>query len=94
MQVHITELDVPVDPEGGVVDPQDLVRQAEAYRKIVLACVEQPGCAAIQTWGFTDKYSWVRSHSKGTQGAALPFDRNYAPKPAYDALKKAVASRH
>ena len=96
VHVHITELDVPlrVDPEGGVIDPQDLVRQAEAYRKIVLACVEQPGCTVIQTWGFTDKYSWVRSHSKGTQGAALPFDRNYSPEPAYDALKKAVASRN
>jgi endo-1,4-beta-xylanase len=76
--VHITELDVPlgVDAEGGVVDPQDLAGQAEAYRKIALACVEQLKCTAIQTWGFTDKYSWVRSHSKGAQGAALPFDRN------------------
>jgi len=71
-----------------------MARQAEAYRQIALACVEQLKCTAIQTWGFTDKYSWVRSHSKGAQGAALPFDRNYAPKPAYDALKKAVASRH
>lgn len=95
VQVHITELDVPlkVDAEGKVVNTQDLARQAEAYRKIALACAEQRGCTAIQTWGFTDKYSWVRSHSKGAQGAALPFDRNYGPKPAYDALKKAVASR-
>ena len=96
VQVHTTELDVPlrVDPEGGVVDPQDLVRQAEAYRKVALACVEQSACTALPTWGFTDRYAWVRSHSKGALGAALPFDRNYAPQPAYDELKKAVARRH
>ena len=95
-QVHITELDVPlrVAGDGRVADPEDRAEQAEAYRKIALACVEQLKCTAIQTWGFTDKYAWVRSHSKGAQGAALPFDRNYAPKPAYEALKKAVASRH
>jgi endo-1,4-beta-xylanase len=96
VQVHITELDVPlrVDSEGKLVDPGDLARQAEAYRKVALACAEQQRCTAIQTWGFTDKYSWVRSHSKGKLGAALPFDRNYAPKPAYEALKAAVANRH
>src|SRR5215469_82003 len=72
VQLHITELDVPlrVDPEGGVIDPQDLVRQAEAYRKVALACVEQSACRALQTWGFTDRYSWVRSHSKGAPGGS------------------------
>ena len=96
VQVHITELDIALraDGEGRVFDPEDLVRQAEAYRRIAQACIAQPGCTAIQTWGFTDKYSWVRSYSKGAKGAALPFDRNYAPKPAYGALKAAVASRH
>ena len=42
------------------------------------------GCTAIQTWGFTDKYSWIRSHSHGTRGAALLLDRTYKPKPAYE----------
>ncbi len=37
------------------------------------------------TWGFTDKHSWVPNFYPGT-GAALPFDEQYAPKPAYDAL--------
>jgi endo-1,4-beta-xylanase len=51
VQVHITELDVPlrVNAEGTVIDPQDLARQAEAYGRIAVACVEQPGCTAIQT---------------------------------------------
>jgi endo-1,4-beta-xylanase len=92
VQVHITELDValPVDANGDP-RPEDLQRQADIYRDIASACLSHPGCTAIQTWGFTDKYSWIGSHSKKTQGAALLFDRNYRAKPAYDALRKTLA---
>ncbi|MGA7752041.1 MAG: endo-1,4-beta-xylanase [Candidatus Sulfotelmatobacter sp.] len=87
LQVHITELDVslPLDSTGQPQDV-DLQRQAEIYREVVRACLENPGCTAIQTWGFTDKYSWIGSHTQGARGAALPFDRTYKPKPAYDAI--------
>jgi endo-1,4-beta-xylanase len=93
VQVHITEMDValPVDAEGNP-RAEDLQLQAEIYRQIAGACVSHPGCTAIQTWGFTDKYSWIGSHSKQTEGAALPFDRNYRAKPAYDALRGALES--
>jgi endo-1,4-beta-xylanase len=50
------------------------------------------GCTAIQTWGFTDKYSWIGSHSKHTQGAALLFDSDYHPKPAYEALLQSLSA--
>src|SRR5208282_4689176 len=91
VQVHITEMDValPVDPTGNP-RPEDLQLQADIYRQIAGACLSHPGCTAIQTWGFTDKYSWIGSHSKKTQGAALPFDRNYRAKPAYEALRKTL----
>ena len=87
VQVHITELDVslPLDANG-LATSDDLRRQAEVYRGIVRACRQNRGCTAIQTWGFTDKYSWIGSHSHGSRGAALPFDRAYQPKPAYDAI--------
>jgi len=90
VQVHITEMDValPVDA-GGNARPEDLERQADLYRQIASACLAQRGCTAIQTWGFTDKYSWIGSHSKRTQGAALLLDRNYRSKPAYEALRSA-----
>ena len=92
IQVQITEMDVslPVDAEGNA-SSEDLLRQAEIYRKIADACVSHPGCTAIQTWGLTDKYSWIGSHSRHTQGAALLFDRNYHPKPAYEALRQALS---
>jgi len=94
LQVHITEMDValPVDQNGNAL-PGDLLRQAEIYRQIAYACISHPGCIAIQTWGFTDKYSWIGSHSKHTQGAALPFDPDYHPKAAYQALKDALTQR-
>jgi endo-1,4-beta-xylanase len=91
VQVHITEMDValPVDANG-IARAEDLQRQAEVYRAIANACLSYPRCTAIQTWGFTDKYSWIGSHSKQTQGAALPFNRNYQAKPAYEALWNAL----
>lgn len=87
VQVHITELDVslPVSANG-LPRPGDLARQADVYRGIVRACLNSAGCTAIQTWGFTDKYSWIGSHSHGARGQALPFDRAYQPKPAYRAV--------
>lgn len=94
VQVHITELDVslPVDSKGEV-GKEDLQRQAEVYRGVVRACLQSHGCTAIQTWGFTDKYSWIGSHSHGTRGAALPFDRAYKPKPAYDAMLQEISNK-
>lgn len=91
MQVHITEMDValPVDADGNA-RAEDLQRQADIYRQIAAACLVHRGCTAIQTWGFTDKYSWIGSHSKKTQGAALLFDRDYRAKPAYAAVKRAL----
>jgi len=93
VQVHITELDVslPLDASG-VARNEDLLRQAETYRGVVRACLQSPGCTAIQTWGFTDKYSWIGSHSHGTRGGALPFDRAYKPKPAYNAMMEEISA--
>jgi endo-1,4-beta-xylanase len=99
VQVHITEMDVavPVD-SSGMASPENLQKQADFYRGVVRACLQNANCTAIQTWGFTDKYSWIRSHSRGTQGQALFFDREYLPKPSYravlDELTAGRVSRH
>jgi endo-1,4-beta-xylanase len=93
LQVHITELDVslPVN-SNGLPRPEDLPRQADVYGGIVRACLNSVGCTAIQTWGFTDKYSWIGSHSHGARGHALPFDRTYEPKPAYRAIMEELSA--
>jgi endo-1,4-beta-xylanase len=94
VQVHITEMDValPTNADGSAKDANDLSRQAEIYLAVASACIAHPGCTAIQTWGFTDKYSWIRSTTKGAKGAALLFDRDYGPKPAYSALKLVLSA--
>ncbi len=97
LQIHITELDVPLPVNangisgGEPVHAADLDRQAQTYRAIVRMCLDKPSCTAIQTWGFTDKYSWIGSHSRGSQGWALPFDRAYRPKAAYEAIAEELA---
>ncbi|MGA8429873.1 MAG: endo-1,4-beta-xylanase [Candidatus Sulfotelmatobacter sp.] len=92
LQIHITELDVPLPVNAnGVPGGEDLGRQAQIYRGIVRMCLDNPSCTAVQTWGFTDKYSWIGSHSHGLQGWALPLDRGYRPKAAYQAIAEELA---
>jgi endo-1,4-beta-xylanase len=72
----------------------DLSRQADVYRDVVRACLNNAGCTAIQMWGFTDKYSWIGSHPHGARGHALLFDRSCQPKAAYRAvLEESLAGR-
>ena len=95
LQVHITEMDVAldVDAEGKLLDEAGLQKQAEMYRLIAAACFEQPRCTAFQTWGFTDKYTWIPEYTKGKQGVPLLFDKAYAPKAAYRAVLDSLAAR-
>jgi endo-1,4-beta-xylanase len=90
LQVQITELDVrlPVDSSGAATD-SFLATQAQIYHDVVALCLRYPLCTAIQTWGFTDKYSWIPGAYPG-MGAALEYDAAYQPKPAYDAMVTAL----
>ena len=95
LQVHFTEMDVavPLAANGVLLDQEDLARQAGIYRFVAKACLQQRGCTAFQTWGFTDKYSWIPGYTKGAKGRALLFDQEYQPKPAYNALREALEQR-
>ena len=88
LEVHITEMDVriPVDA-GGRASAEDLERQAQIYDTVVAACLKFPLCTAIQTWGVTDRYSWIPSAFPGL-GAGLLFDATYQAKPACDAVRR------
>jgi endo-1,4-beta-xylanase len=95
VQVHITEMDValPVISDGSVASAGDLSKQAYVYRKIAAACLRQPGCTALQTWGITDKHSWIGWFTHRTKGAGLLFDGAYQPKSAYEAVRQELAER-
>jgi endo-1,4-beta-xylanase len=90
LQVHITEMDVriPVDSSGNAT-AADLQTQAATYQRILTVCLQNPGCTAFQTWGFTDKHSWIPGSYPGF-GAALPFDATYQAKPAVAAMISAM----
>ncbi|WP_418154096.1 endo-1,4-beta-xylanase [Actinoalloteichus caeruleus] len=85
LDVAITELDVRM---GLPVTAEKLATQAEDYRAVVEACLAVSRCVSVTTWGFTDRYSWIPDHFPG-EGAALLFDEDLRPKPAYDAVHQA-----
>ena len=88
LSVSITELDVAVPLPA---TPEKLADQATVYRSILQACLLAPSCHTFFTWGFTDAHSWIPNQRPGF-GAALPFDEQYRPKPAYDAMLAALQS--
>jgi endo-1,4-beta-xylanase len=93
LQIHLTEVDVaiPIDSEGRASE-EDLRRQAWTYERLLKACVRQSMCTAFQTWGFTDKYSWIPLFLPGL-GAALPWDELYRPKPAFAVLRTVLTDK-
>ncbi len=86
LELHITELDVRLDDST----PASLTAQAKLYGEITTLCVQQPACKLLQTWGFTDRHSWIPAFYKG-QGWALLWDNKYQKKPAYAAVHDALA---
>ncbi|HEX8896648.1 MAG TPA: endo-1,4-beta-xylanase, partial [Terriglobales bacterium] len=89
MEIHITELDIALDDNS----PSSLEGQGELYGKVTEICLQNPSCRVFETWGFTDRYSWIPGHSKGKQGWALPFDARYQRKTAYDSMLRALQSK-
>lgn len=82
VEVAITELDIRMQTPATVAK---LATQASDYTAVADACLAVTGCVGITTWGLSDKYSWIPPVFPG-YGAALPFDDNLQPKPAYDSL--------
>jgi endo-1,4-beta-xylanase len=92
LEVQITELDVRLPVKDGAASEAELAKQSRIYRDVVALCLKFPKCTAIQTWGVTDKYSWVPGWFRGT-GAALLFDMGYKPKAAYDGFAEALGKQ-
>jgi endo-1,4-beta-xylanase len=87
VEVAITELDIRMNlPRDATKDAQ----QATDYSTVVKACLAVTRCVGITVWDYTDKYSWIPGVFSG-QGAALPYDENFAKKPAYFAIAGALA---
>ena len=88
VDVAITEMDVRLNLPAGTTG---LNNQANVYQRVLNVCRAIERCSSFTTWGFTDKYSWIPSFFPGF-GAALPFDQNYAAKPAANVLQSQYRS--
>jgi endo-1,4-beta-xylanase len=86
LEISVTELDVRIRLPS---TPEELAQQALAYGDMVRFCLAEKNCKALLTWGITDKHSWIPDWFPG-EGDALPFDRNFQPKPAYTAMMRAL----
>ncbi|MGD0568962.1 MAG: endo-1,4-beta-xylanase [Candidatus Sulfotelmatobacter sp.] len=88
LDLHITELDIRLNDSSAA----SLKQQAKLYAEITQLCFRQRQCKVLQTWGFTDKHSWIPGFFPGMDWA-LMWDANYAKKPAYSAVEDALEKR-
>ncbi len=88
LDVAITELDVPVSP----TNPVAFEFQAAQYASVVSACLTVDGCVEVTVWGLTDASTWLDSLGLfPTPTRPLLFDTTFAPKPAYEAVRRVLS---
>ncbi len=88
VDIAITELDVRTPLPA---TKPALERQADAFGDVTGFCLALANCHTLMTWGFTDGSSWIPGFFGG-YGDALPFDAEYRPKPAWQAMHDALAA--
>jgi len=89
VEVHFTEIDIACNSNGACTGwgTQDEQKQAAVYGSLLQVCIDEPMCTNFETWGFTDKFTWL-----GVQQHPLPFDEQFNPKPAFNTLLQALIS--
>jgi GH35 family endo-1,4-beta-xylanase len=93
LKLHITEMDVKlVVDTNGIATAADLQTQADVYHSVMGGALVYTNVEVIQTWGFSDKYSWIPGFQPG-YGAALPLDKNFNRKPAWWAIHDALVNQ-
>lgn len=86
LDTALTEVDVRMQLPATA---EKLAEQATWYRDVTAACLAVRRCVGVTIWDYTDKYSWIPAVFPG-EGAALPWDEELRPKPAYQALREAL----
>jgi endo-1,4-beta-xylanase len=96
LQVFLTELDVNDD----AVATADMAERdntvAAVYRSYLATALDGPEVKAVLTWGASDKNTWLnhgtkfrKQHPERLQ-RPLPFDPDYAPAPAFFAMRASL----
>ncbi len=92
LPVLVTELDVLDDGLPTGFDRRDR-GVAEVHRRYLEVLLDEPAVKAVVTFGLTDRYTWLdedRPRRDGTHRRPLAFDRRLRPKPAHDAIVRAL----
>ncbi|WP_227607818.1 endo-1,4-beta-xylanase [Hymenobacter translucens] len=91
LKIHLSEIDVAVNPLGKAVTPNRelLQRQADKLAFLVRTYQELPRDQqyGITFWGISDQNTWIRRYFQRDDYPLL-FDDNYQPKPAYCILAR------
>ena len=97
LKIVITELDVDDRGAPPAADERDQA-VADIYARFLSVALDEPSVVALVTWGLCDPYSWL-NHTKyfpqfvrpdGLPQRPLLFDAEFRPKPAYDAVLRAL----
>jgi endo-1,4-beta-xylanase len=94
LQVFVTELDVNDDdvPTLDMAERDKIV--ADIYRSYLTAALYGTEVKAVLTWGTSDKNTWLNNGTKFRKQhpdrlqRPLPFDPDYAPTPAFFAMRE------
>lgn len=89
LDLYITEFDTISGSSDAELD-----RQAAIFHGTLDVALRNPHFRAFQTWGFTDRTSWLYTWTGNPLGAdvrPLPFTAGFEAKPAYYAIQDALA---
>jgi endo-1,4-beta-xylanase len=76
--------------ENDVTDGQGKDAQAQQYATVLGTCLRSRACISYTTWGVDNRYNWlIDDDGSLQQGHDFLFDDGQ-PRPAYDALKRAL----
>jgi len=86
LDVAFTELDdrMPLPASNA-----NIQQQGRDYGTVVNDCLAVARCVGVSQWGVDDGHSWIDGTFPGF-GAATMYDRNFQPKPAFDASAAAL----
>ncbi len=96
LTILITELDVlDIQPSGGSIAQRDAA-VAAMYAEYLRTALDEPAVASVVNWGLSDRYTWMTpqrwkgfARADGQPVRPLPFDADFQPKPAFEAILNA-----
>ena len=89
LDITVTELDVKESESAAPTAARDqkVADETRRYLDVMLAFPEVRG---VETWGLTDKFSWLSEQTPHGVNRGLPYDGALTPKPVYWTIQQAM----